>query len=364
MRRRANQWLGTVLALAFASARPSGAEPLTAAGGPGAPPARAPIDSRIEVERGPGSEACPDAAAVFRSLAKLFPERAFRETSAAASAAASARVVIRALPAGYEAVLSMRAPHTGERVIGEKDQACGGLADALALAFVMLVEPPEGQVGAPSGSSAPALPAKPAPPAPSAPQLNAARPAPDAVAPRGARSFTGNIAASGIGGFGLLSKPAAGAALGIELVHASGWGGALGGMRLWSPPSEAQGGSVRLSLWALLAGPCYERRVRGVSSLDACVRVGVGSQSATVEGFLNSRSPSVPWVIVTPTFGYRLRVAGALTGFVRIGPVVQIRPQSFSAREDDGSGRTVQVAGAPKVGVMAELGLLTGGAGF
>ncbi len=360
MGRRAEQWLGAALAVTLASARLSGAETPAAGGDVRARPERGPIDSRIEVERGPGSGACPDAAAVFRSIAKLFPERVFRETADAAGAAASARVVIRALPAGYEAVLSMRAPHAGERVIGEKDQACAGLADALALAFVMLVEPPEGKAGTP------APPPSPETPAPSAAQPNAAPPPfhATALAPRGARSFTGNITAAVVGGFGLLSEPAAGAAVGIEVLHQSGWGGALGAVRLWSPPAEARGGSVRLSAWALLAGPCYERHLLGISSLEACVRVGVGSQSAKVEGFLRSSSPSVLWAIVTPTLGYRLRAADALTGLLRIGPTVQLRPQSFSAREDDGSGRTVPIARAPNVGVMAELGLLLGGAGF
>jgi len=380
MRRCAEQCLAAVLAGVLAVARLSGAEPLAPAVDSGARAAREPVDSRIDVERGPGSGACPDAAAVFRSIARLFPERSFRETADAASATASARVVIRAVPAGYEAVLSTSAPHAGERLIAEKDPACAGLADALALAFVMLVEPPAGKAASQSGTSVPAStgpPSSPSASAPAAPTKFVA-PAPGAANPdaapgsthvdklgaRRARSFIANIAASGLGGFGLLSQPAGGIAAGVELVHQSGWGVSLAGVRAWSPPSDAGGGSVRLSLWALLAGPCYERQLRGASSLDACVRLGAGAQHAQVHGFLLPRSPSVSWLIITPTLGFRLKAAEVLTGFVRVGPLVQLRPQSFSALAGDGSGRTVQVAGAPNVGVMAELGLLAGNVGF
>jgi hypothetical protein len=373
MRRRAEQCLAAVLAGAVTCVRLSGAEPLAPAGEAAARAPRAPIEASIEVEREPGAEACPDAAAVFRSLARLFPERAFREGSDAATAAASARVVIRAAPRGYEAVLSTRAPHAGERVISEQDETCAGLADALALAFVMLVEPtaasaesssaPGATPSSTSSAASPPAPAAKVEPARSVPPPSAGREA-VAPAPPPPRSFTGNVTGSALGGFGLLSKPAGGAAVGLELFHASGWGGSLAGVRLWSPAATARGGSLGLSLWALLAGPCYELRLSGASSGEACVRLGAGSEHARVHGFLSPRSPSVLWAVVAPALGYRLRAAAALTGFVRVGPVVQLRPQSFSASTDDGSGRTVQIAGAPNLGVMAELGLSTGGVLF
>lgn len=365
MGRRVKWCTGAAVAAALASTRLAVAEQ--------APPletdpvaARAPIGSRLEVERGVGTEKCPDAAAVFRALARLFPERTFRESADGASVTASARVVIRALPSGFEAVLSMRLPHPGERVILEKDQSCAGLADALALAFMLLVEPPAGKAHSASSDdfAAPVPASTPVKPVPALrPQTNASRRASaDTLAPRAVPSFKGKVATAGLAGFGLLTNPAAGLAIGVELFHASGWGAALGGVRLWSPAVDAEGGSVRLSVWAVLGGPCYERALGGVSSLDVCVRFGAGSQYAQVGGFAPSHSGSFPWVIVVPTLGYRLAAARALTGLLRVGPVAQLRPQSFSAESGAGSGQTVQIARAPNVGVMAELGLLIGGA--
>ncbi len=383
MGRRAKRCWGLVVAVALAP-RPAAAEPERPA--PEAEHAAnvaRPLAALIDVERGPGAEACPDAAAVLRSMARLFPEWEFRQSTDRESSDASARVVVRAVPAGYEAVLSVFSPHSGERVIVEKDPSCGGLADALALAFVMLVEPPDARAHAssnteatPPGATSSTEPANgAATPPPTQPnQSGQSVPARTDTAPRatsfdevesrhGGRSFRGNALASGVAGVGLLAEPAGGAALGVELFHRSGWGAAFEGVRLWSPSSEAKGGGVTLTVWALFAGACYKRPLNATSSVDACLSLGAGAQHAAVSGFESPRSRSVPWMVLAPTVGYRLGSPQVLSGFVRVGPVGQVRPQSFSVYSVDGS-EGFQVARAPNFGVMAELGLSAGGLGF
>ena len=75
------------------------------------------VEAVIEIERAPGSQACPDKEAVFRSIQRLFPERQFHRGSAGAESTARAHVTIRPLAPGHEAVLTLLPPRHGERVI-------------------------------------------------------------------------------------------------------------------------------------------------------------------------------------------------------------------------------------------------------
>lgn len=330
-----------------------------------------PVEAMIEIELAPGSEACPDKQAVFRSIERLFPEREFQQSSDASRSTARARVTIRPLAPGHEAVLTLLPPRRGERVIREQDPECRGLADALALAFVLLVAPPPepppesetaATAGKPVAGAATNAVAPTTLPAPSDSPQSARGPAP-APAPATARPFRAGIGASFVGGLGLLSEPALGAGGELELFHRSGWGLSLQGLRLWSRPAEAEGGSVTLSLWSLLISACYRQRLTRRSALETCLRFGVGAQYAEVEGFQAPESGSFPWQVLAPSISYRQGFPGSselLSGFVRVGFVGQLRAQSFSVRSADGSGENVQIADAPRFGVMAELGLMFG----
>ncbi len=254
-----------------------------------------PVEALIEIEQAPGSEVCPDKEAVFRSLERLFPEREFRQSSDASNGLARARVTIRPLPPGHEAVLTLLPPRRGERVIREQDEACRGLADALALAFVLLVAPPDAQPeskqAADASQAVPAVAATnpnleltpPSKPAALPKSVRAPEPVPTSV--HAARSYQVGVGSSFVAGLGVLSEPALGAAAEVELFHQSGWGLSLQGLRLWSQPAEAEGGSVTLTLWGLLVAPCYRQRLAAASHLDACLRFGIGSQHAAIKGF-------------------------------------------------------------------------------
>jgi len=375
VRRRAGAFSGALLGLALlagpsARAQPSaGAEP---AGGE-------PVEAVIQIEQAPGSEVCPDKEAIFRSIRRLFPEREFRQSSDAAKSTARARVTIRPLAQGHEAVLTLLPPRRGERVIQEQDKDCRGLADALALAFVMLVAPRDpdaeseltGDASKPGAAAAAQTPdVAGVPPRKSVQQqesVRASQTEPTAEterAPnRAARSVQAGVGASLIGALGALSKPALGVGGEVELFHRSGWGFSLQGLRLWSQPAEAEGGSVTLTLWGVLAAPCYRRRLAVASRVDACLRLGIGSQYAQVNGFLSPQSSSYPWLVLVPQLSYRQGFTGLgelLAGFVRVGLIAQLQPQAFSVRLADGSGENVPIAGAPKFGVMTDIGLVFG----
>jgi hypothetical protein len=363
-------YLGVALSL---GPRARAAQPESA--GDRAPPSshasNAPVSANIEIERTAGAEACPDSAAVFESLARLFPERKFHVSSAPAEHATRAHVVVRPLTPGYEAVVRVLEPRLGERVIIEEDDDCRGLADALAVGFMLLVEPPgsstEGPTAAvPPASSGPSAMTAPAPQPPPKPSPRVAREPATAheSPPSPKRRARAELAVSGIAGLGLLSEPSLGAAAGVEVSHASGWGLSLRGVRLWAQSAQRDGGKVTLSSWGFFGGPCFRRRLNRGSSLEACLQLGVGSQYAEVEGFFAPASGSFPWMLLVPSVGFRSNFSEILSGFARIGPVAGLRPQGFSVRVGDGSGTTREVAGAPTFGVMAELGLAAGGSVF
>jgi len=328
--------------------------------------ASAPVEVVIEIEQAPGSEACPDKEAVFRSIQHLFPERTFRRGSAGSKGTAHARVTIRPLAPGHQAILTLLPPGHGERVIQAEDEACRGLADALALAFMMLVAPiePVDPLAAAETKPAATLPDTSATPEPkpSARQESARTPVRTPESAPRPPAYRAGFGASFVGGLGLLSEPALGAAGEIELFHRRGWGLSVQGLRLWSQPAEAEGGSVTLTLWGLLLAPCYRLPLGARAGLDACLRFGMGSQHASVQGFLTPESGNFPWLVLVPSVGYRQGLPGlgdVLSGFVRVGLVGQLNPQSFSVRRADGSGN-VEIASAPTLGVMTEIGLMFG----
>ena len=319
------------------------------------------FEAIIEIERAPGSEACPDKEAVFRSIQRLFPDHEFRQGRRDSAHATRAHVSIRPVPEGHEARLSLLPPAHGERVIREKDEECRGLADALALAFVMLVAPPESSAKSESADEAP-KPGSPAAVSAAAPVANASEPserAPErAPEPKRAseKSYRAGFGASLVGGVGVLSEPALGAGAQVELFHRLGWGLSLQGLRLWALPAEAEGGSVTLTLWGLLVGPCNRQPLSASSALEGCLRFGIGAQHAAVDGFAAAEPGNFPWQVLVPSLSYR-HAAGPLSVFAQVGFVAQLRPQSFSVQQADGSGDTLPIATAPKFGVMTDLGL-------
>jgi hypothetical protein len=132
-------------------------------------------------------------------------------------------------------------------------------------------------------------------------------------------------------------------------------------MRLWSGPATDQGGSVTLTLWACSFGPYYRARIGRRSSVEGGVLFGAGAQAAEVRGFAPVPHPrTFPWMVLLPTLGYRLSLGKTASAFAGLGPVIQLRPQSFSVGVD-GSARTAPVAKAPSVGLLVALGVALGG---
>jgi hypothetical protein len=384
----------------FCSSRQSNAESPTSETNrlQGKVDAAEPNQIHIEIDRAPGSERCPDESAVFQAMERLFPERTVHNSNTRQGSVATARITIRPLTQGHEALILTVLPRRGERTLIENDVNCSGLADALAVTLALLfqVRGQENDVatGARSAESTdeftPTANEKATVTAPPKTKKDFTKktenkatfsssrtePLPNyrsvpVVLPefkrwKASQKSSMNVSANvaGTGGIGLLNSPSAGAAFGVELFHRNGFGLIFQGLRLWSTPIEKEGGSVKLSLWGGALGGCYRHRITSRSNLDTCFQFAAGQQRPLVTGFAHSKSEGVPWVVLGPKLRYLFGVTRALGTWVSLGVVGQVMPQSFSARRVDGSGDNLTLAEAPHAGLMVELGMRFGSGVF
>lgn len=260
----------------------------------------------LSVERMAGSESCPDAEAVFRSLTLLFPERSIRRGHDLQTAGTSVEISIRPIAAGHEAQIRTLRPRKGERIITEPDADCRGLSEALAVALVMLNDSQaEGLGEAPDATAStmvtPPLRATPEtlmPPTqststaahaskrhPSVPpsatrEKNAQRSspapttptrAPDVATPNQPKSAVRDSSRdnrtiddptvpasatkgiwstytrfSALGTYRVLSEPELGMGIGADVFHATGFGVQLAALGMWARSAESLGGSAQI----------------------------------------------------------------------------------------------------------------------
>lgn len=333
--------------------RPAGAEP---------------VATWLQVERAAGSEACPQTEDVFAAIARLFPERDIRQSDDAARSDASAHIEIRPTSEGHVAIVNVTLPRPGQRVILANDAACTGLGDALAVALTGLVDPAADEADSAPGRKPLTAPCpSTAPPRDETKSLRETLVASPPESDRRTQApppFRVEAEGAAVGGLGLLSEPAWGAAFGFDVVHTRGFGFTLQGLRLWSPAREAEGGRITLTLWAALAGASYRVRLGPSSSIDAGLSLGAGRQYAEVQGFSAPRSGGYPWMVLAPLLRYHRRVAELLDATVALGGTGQLQRQSYSVSLNDGTDARAEVAPAPTLGVIAELGLTFGSSVF
>jgi hypothetical protein len=333
-----------------------------------------PTSTWLEIVRTRGSEACPDVDSVFGALSRLFPEQPIRRSMDDTSAAASASVRIRPTSLGHEALVRVTRPREGERIILDDDVECSGLANALAVALVMLIEPASATTADPaqtvasretmaetaSGNAASTPPPmSTALPQNKSPARQATFPTSggvvlgqrEAAPPNAQRAVQASASAMAVGGFGLLGTPSAGIGAGITLSSRSGFAIAFEGLRLWSSPAVRAPGEINLALWGLLGGPCYRSKVASNVMLQGCLLLGAGSQTATSRGYWSDDSRSRPWVVAGPSLDLSVHLYRWLGTFVNLAGVGHLKRQSFSV------DCVAEVVSAPVAGVMLGLGL-------
>jgi hypothetical protein len=359
------------------------------------------VPMHIDVLREAGSEMCPDADAVFRSLAALYPERFFRRESSARTASANIVIQIRPTADGHAALLELGAPQTGKRLISERGAACGGLSDAIAVAVAMLVEP-EGEpvTGAngfdaapkPASTSGSVLSAATQPSnvtaaeedpktalqpssAPDQPK-SAPQPASAATNQQNKRATAGNAltpvyplpaAASSpntgwspafyagvLGTLSAPSRPAAGAVLGVDVSHRSGFGFKLNGLAAWALPAKEGTGQVVARVFGGMAGICVRRSLNWQLGYQACFDVGAGSMRVDTRDYpvVYVATLHVPWVVAGPQLALIQRLTSATQAYWSVGALANLRREQFVV---EGNPRSTVEAHA--LGISAEIGI-------
>jgi hypothetical protein len=279
-------------------------------------------DRWLEIERSPGSEACPDADTFSQRVLELVKHPSEGELP-------RVRIVLSRDSETLRAQISMRGHRSGERQLSAPASSCDELAEALVVALALMLDPNLPGMVSKSGPTTAETPTPPAAKsADGAPAVDRAsavdtardtprdRPTTEAErADRGARKLW----LEGGGGVSqALDGMTPGALLGIELED-DGWYAAAHGLALTRTAALGRGST---SLWLLggqvRAGAYWLGRATGLR-WGGAVDVAAAALSASAEGYQTSSSTTRPWVagglatIVStsaePTVSYRMSVA-------------------------------------------------------
>lgn len=260
---------------------------------------------RLSWVRGKGAEECPGA----EQLAQAVRQRLGRDPFASEAARDIEGSVAR-IDDFWQARLNVLDAHgvvLGSRDLSAQAPTCALLADAVALAIALTIDPSP-PLNPPANAITPApIQPLPAPMATVSPPPAAPAPAPAPPRQRAPASSTFGMGASANGSilFGGLPRPAAGGELGVDLRLARPFRLALG-VAFYSE-ARTNRAEFAIGLTAASLGACFDALNKPKVGLDACA----GFQAGALHVVVYSPDPTSP--------GERLWLAG------RIGPRLRWR---------------------------------------
>ena len=279
--------------------------------------------------KSPDAQQCPDAASILSAAHALFPQRELTVAVAPDRAALNIEVVIRRTPEGYEGVLSARGAYGGQRRIVDPDEGCQGLAHALAVALVMLIEP-SSEPPAMRSSQVPQLVW---PVAPEVPQQRR-------LAQVGFEA--GALAADGLLGGASGNPGAFGAYVGLAYSRISGPGIRVRGMDLQSLPTQYAPGNVRVNLMAATMSLCWRLGNRDRWTVDPCWDLGLGRQRGEGSGYSRANAQWRWWSTTGPSLTSSFALIGVLNATFTAAMGARLYEQTFSVNDAAGSSHVVQ----------------------
>jgi len=322
-----------------------------------APGVRAESEHAVDLalERAPGSEACPGPESILGAVHVLFPEVVLRTPNPTDSEVLAVSVAIHPLADGHEALLRVSGQRSGERTLVDHDAGCRGLADAIAVALVLMVDPDARPAQQP-----------PAPEPPAATSYTAPRREADPVPVR--------LGAEGgaLGSGGLLGNLAYGGFLGATITAWNGPTLRIRGLRQIAVPSSVElpatptttggSGEVAVALWAVAVAACY-RLTRGQAvALSPCLEFTAGSQHGEGHDFpVGNNDYYRPFLALGPSLGLAVLAYAGVELVLTAGVSANLWRQSYLV--DAQAAQTQDLVGAYAgigVGTAWTLGRPTG----
>ena len=253
----------------------------------------------FDLVRGPGTELCPDEAALRARTAGLL---ASPPGSPRAPLTDRVRIEIVRTQRGYLATLFALGLEGGTRRLEDAGEDCAGLAEALSLMLSLIAD------GRP---------------------LPAAKP-PTVTEPAGP-SRPWELGAGALGASGILGAPSLGITL-DAMWHP--WPRIASGITaLWMPDRGIQRGQGRsqISLVAGLVSACWGGVPFGGRSFPAlCGLMGAGALHGEATGYLDARSLWRPWLTAGISVSLGIRLHRRLTLAVRAGRLFSLRDEQFT----------------------------------
>ena len=200
----------------------------------------------------------------------------------------------------------------GVRRIVDDDPECQGMAEAIAVALVVLLDASPQQRRASAAAPGPATH--------------------EQTAEHPEQTWTWLPVATAWWHGAISQPPRWGGDVGGTFAHRSGWGLGARLVRLF-PMSQHEGsGEVRVDTIGVSAGPCWRTRLGPVVGAAACAEVAVGRQRAEAIGYLHNSSATRRWMVAGVLTSADGPLLGPLRWRLAVAATARLHRQQYSVQ--------------------------------
>lgn len=304
-----------------------------------------PSHASLVVTRGEGAEDCPDAVTLRARVASIAGADAVAATPDASRRTWLQVEFVRVL-SGYRATISASGARKGTRSIDDVGPSCSNVADAVAIAVVMLTDP---AVDPPKPESVPAPVLQPRPILPAA----ADRPVVTRPPPATAELELG-LGASGGAAIAVIEHavPLVEGGAHVRLGELVMFGAGAG--YVFEDRAAEATGSVDLDLVYAYGRACVRAHESPHNRLAVCVDPMFGSLRGSGDDYATISSRRLPWLAAAASAELHSLLSASLLWSARVRVLVPLIRQGFSVVVGDERASAFSV---PPIGGMLLLGV-------